>query len=417
MKLKAIVATATSEIDANLIFAEIAKTHAFIEFFKIDGCQVTVVYEPDQSRFDRINRETDERCASLTAAEKSTMIKKQLVGIEDLEAKLCKLGLDKDYLVTVNSWSASKPQWYEVHHKWPSVEPTVIRSNSADVVNCKLLELSDERQALMMPEIEKTDQPCKTYLRLYAKGDRVFFFDHYHWQSPDKMKLATAITNQCGNELSILVDGEEDFGPQWGLTPGRRVNVSDIYDIYDDVADDNLIEEADGTEVKATPEKIEAEETALLPIKKSADKLTIVDLEAKIKKLGLDKDLFVRVAISNPDKPQKYIIHDLDWNFQKPATFESVSAIAVSRKLSKIHKERQAVQVGHNLAVDTSQPIDIQKVCPHCDRLLEKDQICCVYSVLPTTAKQRQGQSKQVKVNHRTNNNFSRYRCTVAAKS
>ena len=196
--LRAIVATATSETEANLIFAEIAKTHAFIEFFKIDSCQVTVVYEPDQSRFDRINREADERCASLT------------------------------------------------------------------------------------------------------------------------------------------------------------------------------------------------ERPALPPIKKSADKLTVVDLEAKIKKLGLDKDLFIRVAIRNPDKPQKYIIHDLDWNFQKPATFESVSAIAVSRKLSKIHKKRQAVQVGHNLAIDTSQPIDIQKVCPHCDRPLGKDQICCGRSVPPTTAKQRQ---------------------------
>mgnify|MGYP000246920805 CR=1 FL=1 len=400
MKLKAIVATATSETEANLIFAEIAKTHAFIEFFKIDSCQVTVIYEPDQSRFDRINKEADERCASLTAAEKSTMINKQLVGIEDLEAKLCELGLDKDYLVTASAWSASKPQWYEVHHKWPSIKPTVIRSNSADVVSCKLLEISDERQTLMMPEIEKTAQPCKTYLRLYAKGDRVFFFDHYHRQSPDKMKLATAITNQCGNELSILVDGEEDFGPQWGLTPGRRVNVSDIYDIYEDAADDNLIEEPNKIKVETTPEKTETEEekSALPPIKKSADKLTIVDLEAKIKKLGLDKDLFVRVAISNPDKPQKYIIHDLDWNFQKPATFESVSAIAVSRKLSKIHKERQAAKVGHSLTVNPSQPIDIQKVCPHCDRLLEKDQICCVYSVLPTTAKQRQCQSKQVKV-------------------
>ena len=99
-----------------------------------------------------------------------------------------------------------------------------------------------------------TAQPCKTYLRLYAKGDRVFFFDRYHWQSPDKMKLATAITSQCGNELSILVDGEEDFGPQWGLRPGRRVKVSDIYDIYDDAADDNLIEEANEIEVKTTPE-------------------------------------------------------------------------------------------------------------------------------------------------------------------
>lgn len=180
MKLKAIVATATSETEANLIFAEIAKTHAFIEFFKINGCQVTVVYEPDQSRFDRINREAEE------------------------------------------------------------------------------------------------------------------------------------------------------------------------------------------------------EKAALPPIKKSVKKLTIEDLEAKIKQLGLDKDLLVTVTAWRLDKPQEYTVYDINWNLLKPAIFKSKSAIAVSRKLSKIHKERQAVQVGHNLAVDTSEPIDIQKVCPHCDRLLEKDQVCCL---------------------------------------
>lgn len=164
MKLKAIVAAATSEVDANLIFAEIAKTHAFIEFFKIDRYQVTVVYEPDQSRFDRINREAEE------------------------------------------------------------------------------------------------------------------------------------------------------------------------------------------------------EKAALPPIKKSVKKLTIEDLEAKIKQLGLDKDLLVTVTAWRLDKPQEYTVYDVNWNLLKPAIFKSKSAIAVSRKLSKIHKERQAVQVGHNLAIDPSQPIDIQKV-------------------------------------------------------
>ena len=164
MKLKAIVATATSEIEANLIFAEIAKTHAFIEFFKIDGCRITVVYEPDQSRFDRINREAKE------------------------------------------------------------------------------------------------------------------------------------------------------------------------------------------------------EKAALPPIKKSVKKLTIEDIEAKIKQLGLDKDLLVTVTAWRLDKPQEYTVYDINWNLLKPAIFKSKSAIAVSRKLSRIHKERQAVQVGHNLAIDPSQPIDIQKV-------------------------------------------------------
>lgn len=184
MKLKAIVATATTEEEANLIFAEIAKTHAFIEFVKIDGCQVTVTYEPEQERLDRINKEAEE------------------------------------------------------------------------------------------------------------------------------------------------------------------------------------------------------EKAALPPIKKSAKKLTIEDLEAKIKQLGLGKDLFITATVARPDKPQEYAVHNIDWNLPKPTIFKSKSAIAVSRKLTKIHKERQAVQAGHILAVDPSQPIDIQKICPHCDRPLEKNKICCVCSLV-----------------------------------
>lgn len=126
----------------------------------------------------------------------------------------------------------------------------------------------------------------------------------------------------------------------------------------------------------------EAKQALSPAAKKPAKQLTIEDLEAKIKELGLDKDLFVCVGLRNPDRPQKYIIHDTKWNHHIPGIFESTSAIAVSRKLTKIYKERQAAKIGHVLALDPSQPIDIQKVCPHCDRPLEKGQICCVHSLV-----------------------------------
>lgn len=37
-------------------------------------------------------------------------------------------------------------------------------------------------------------------------------------------------------------------------------------------------------------------------VKKPTEQLTIKDLEAKLKKLGLDTDLFVRKVIRDPDK-------------------------------------------------------------------------------------------------------------------
>lgn len=80
-----------------------------------------------------------------------------------------------------------------------------------------------------------TLQPCKTTRDdIYRTGDRVFYFDYYHYQSADKMKLATVTHDQVGPEVCILVDGEETFGDQWGLEPGRLVRVRDIFDIYDD---------------------------------------------------------------------------------------------------------------------------------------------------------------------------------------
>lgn len=84
-----------------------------------------------------------------------------------------------------------------------------------------------------------TLQPCKTYHRdFYKKGDRVFFFDYYHYQSADKMKLATVTDDQsCFVELNIQVDGEENSGERWGLDGGRRVKLRDIFDIYEDAID------------------------------------------------------------------------------------------------------------------------------------------------------------------------------------
>lgn len=80
-----------------------------------------------------------------------------------------------------------------------------------------------------------TLQPCKTNRQNpYETGDRVFFFDYYHYLSADKMKLATVTRDQCGPDVSILVDGEEGFGEQWGVESSRRVKVSTLFDIYDD---------------------------------------------------------------------------------------------------------------------------------------------------------------------------------------
>lgn len=75
--------------------------------------------------------------------------------------------------------------------------------------------------------------------------------------------------------------------------------------------------------------------------KRQTKQLTIKDLEAKLKQLGLDKDLFVRIAIRNPDKPKKYIIHDINWYPANRAIFESTSPLAVSRKVTAIYKERK----------------------------------------------------------------------------
>lgn len=144
MKLKTIVATAATELEANLIFTEIAKTHAFIEFIKIDGCQVTVIYEPDQERLDRINREAEQKKATLPVAKKSA---KQLA-IEDLEAKVKQLGLDKDLFVTVTAVRSDKPQEYAVHNiDWNLPKPTIFKSKSAIAVSRKLTKIHKERQA------------------------------------------------------------------------------------------------------------------------------------------------------------------------------------------------------------------------------------------------------------------------------
>lgn len=80
-----------------------------------------------------------------------------------------------------------------------------------------------------------TLQPCKTNRKMpYKKGDRVFFFDYYHYQTADKMKLATVTDDQsCFTEVNIQVDGEENIGDRW-LSGRRRVKVRDIFDIYDD---------------------------------------------------------------------------------------------------------------------------------------------------------------------------------------
>ncbi len=67
--------------------------------------------------------------------------------------------------------------------------------------------------------------------------------------------------------------------------------------------------------------------------KKVAKLVTIEDLEAKLKKLGLDKDLFVYRGIRDPDKGWKYFIHDSNWYPTNRATFESYSAVVPSRSL------------------------------------------------------------------------------------
>lgn len=68
--------------------------------------------------------------------------------------------------------------------------------------------------------------------------------------------------------------------------------------------------------------------------------VTIEDLETKLKKLGLDTDLFVCRVIRDPDKGWKYIIHDINWYPKNRATFESYSVAATSRVLTRIYKER-----------------------------------------------------------------------------
>lgn len=92
-------------------------------------------------------------------------------------------------------------------------------------------------------------------------------------------------------------------------------------------------------------------------VKKNEKPVTIEDLEAKLKKLGLDKDLFVCRRIRDPDKGWKYIIHDIDWFPVNRAIFESYSSLAVSRKMTKIYKERQAVTEAIELETVEMQPL------------------------------------------------------------
>lgn len=142
MKLRAIVATATRPEEAHLIFTEIAKSHHYIEFVKIEGRQVTIVYEPEQDRLDRLNQEAQAEQAALAPVKKSA---KKLT-LEDLNFKLKHLELRNLY-VTVSAWVAGKPQEFQIIDSSIFGNGLIFKSNSAIAVSRKLTKISKERQA------------------------------------------------------------------------------------------------------------------------------------------------------------------------------------------------------------------------------------------------------------------------------
>lgn len=77
-----------------------------------------------------------------------------------------------------------------------------------------------------------TKQPCKTdRSEVYKKGDKVFYFDSYEYRTDDKMKLATVLRDcSCFTNLAIEINGETSE-----FCHGRLVKIENIFDIYEDI--------------------------------------------------------------------------------------------------------------------------------------------------------------------------------------
>jgi hypothetical protein len=202
-----------------------------------------------------------------------------------------------------------------------------------------------KRTRTLLPENVKLYAKRKTF----SRGD---LDECLHVLANRSLRLAKPVFFTCTYSGYFVIEVLDRRDCNNGYTEVNGYTVTEYQPIYGNkLENESYPEIVERPELTPTIEKDEEESwiRKLLRTGKHAEPLTIEDLEAKLKKLGLDKDLFVRYAFSfnkNDDTLQKsYIIHDANWSMCTEPTFRSKSALLVSRQLTKIHKERQAAQV------------------------------------------------------------------------